>query len=367
MKPIPILAHSDPSNARQALAEPLVFGRVFADLMASARHDPARGWHAAQVGPFQTIPMSPAAKVLHYGLEIFEGHKAYRWPDGSVALFRHRQNAERLNASARRMAMPEVPTQLQIALTEGLVDQLRDWVPNEAGSSLYLRPTLIGTEPALGIGPAQSHLYFIIASPVGPYFSQGFASVSIRVDEKHIRAAPGGVGSAKTGGNYAAGLLAQEQAKADGFDQVLFLDALERRYLEELAGMNVFVLLDGALCTPPLGDTILAGITRRSLFECAADLGIEAREQPLAIDEVLADIRSGRLSEMMAVGTGAIITPIGELGVGGKRIRIGDGQPGPVTTRLYDTLTGIQQGQIDDPYGWMQVVEPARNNSSAAA
>ena len=351
---IRIERRSDPARARAALSGPLPFGQVLADLMLRIEHDPERGWHDAVVGPLAPITLSPAAKVLHYSQEIFEGHKAYRWPGGEVALFRPELNAARFNASARRLGMPEIPEALQLAATELLVDLLREWTPPEPGA-LYVRPTMIGVDPALGVGPSRDQLYYVICCPVGPYFG-GFEDIAVLVEEREVRAAPGGVGTAKTGGNYAAGIPAQRRAKEAGFDQVLWLDAVQHRYIEELNAMNVFLVQDGVLLTPPTSGTILPGITRRSLLGLAEEAGIEAEERPLDIDEVARGIASGTVTEMFAVGTAVVVTPIGALGYKGQRLEISPGRPRAVARRLFEELTGIQFGRVPDRHGWMRVI-----------
>ncbi len=357
---IRIAAHSDPARAAACLAQPLAFGRSFADLMVTIRCAADRGWHDAAVVPFAPLRLSPAAKVLHYSQEIFEGHKAYRWPSGQVALFRPELNARRLNRSARRMCLPEIPVELQLSAIDTLTHLLRAWVPGQPATSLYLRPAIIGTEGALGVSPSAEHLYFVIASPVGPYFP-ACACVSILVEQEQVRAACGGVGAAKTGGNYAAGLDAQRRATEQGFDQVLWLDAAERRYVEELGAMNVFAVVDGVLVTPPLGGTILPGITRQSLLELAPELGLAAREQPLPIDELVAGLGSGSVSELFAVGTAAVVTPVGALGYRGKRHVVGAGKPGPIVERVRRAITDLQHGRAPDRRGWMHVVNgPAK-------
>lgn len=362
---IQMKAYSSQRRAAESRARLPRFGKDFVDLMAHIHHSAERGWHQAEILPFGPLLLSPAAKALHYGLEIFEGHKAYRWPDNQVALFRPDNNARRMNRSAVKMGLPELPEELQQEVTERLVDAVRDWVPDQPGSSLYLRPTMLATEGALGITPATEHLFFVIAGPAGPYFPGGFASIAVNVERGLIRAAAGGVGDAKTGGNYAAGMAAKARARAAGCDDVLFLDATLHRYIEELSGMNVFVVEGERLLTPPLGGTILPGITRRSLIELAPDLGLAVEERPLAIDDLLDGIRDGRFSEMMAVGTAAVVTPIGALRDDGETVELGDGEPGPVTRKLYDTITGIQYGRLPDHRGWMRVVEPALSVSKA--
>ena len=352
-------AASDPARAAETLAKPLSFGTTFADLMVVAKHTKDRGWHDAAIVPFAPLSLSPAAKVLHYGLEIFEGHKAYRWDNGEVALFRPDSNAERLNASATRMRLPTVPIDLQRNATLRLIDLLRDWVPNVPGSSLYVRPMLIATDPALGVVPAATHMYLILAALAGPYFAGGFSGISIVTETLQPRAVPGGIGEAKTGANYAAGMDAKARAKEAGFDEVLFLDAIEHRYLEELSGMNVFVVEEGKrLITPPLGGTILRGITRRSILELASDLDLDTEERPIAVDDVVRGIDDGTITEMMAVGTAAVVTPIGHLTLRDKRHTLGDGTPGPGARRVYDAITGIQYGRLPDRREWMRVVRP---------
>ncbi len=349
---ITVRAHSNPDAAKAALAGDLPFGRIFADLMFTARHDQERGWHDAEIAAFQNFSISPSAKVFHYGLEIFEGHKVYRQQDGTTALFRPDLNAERLNRSARRMSLPEVPLSLQREATLTLVDAVRDWVPSGAFTSLYLRPTLIGTEPALGIKPSCEHLYFIIASPTGPYFKGEKSAISLRVEDQYIRAASGGTGFAKAGGNYGGGMLGKKRALETGYDEVLWLDAETRRTVEELGGMNAFIVKDGKLLTPPLSSTILDGITRKSLLALAAHLGIPAAEEPIDIDDLFVDIETGRITEVMAVGTAAVITPVGRIGHKNRIVDL-DGDFGPVAKRLYQTLTDIQYGRTEDPFGWM--------------
>jgi branched-chain amino acid aminotransferase len=350
--PITVTDHSDPTLAKTALSQDLVFGKIFADLMFTARHDEVNGWHDAKIAAFQNLSISPAAKVFHYGLEIFEGHKVYRQNDGGIALFRPRLNALRLNRSASRMCLPEVPVDLQMEAVFALVGRIKAWVPEEADSSLYLRPTLIGVESALGIKPSREHLYFIIASPVGPYFKSKAASVTVRVEDETIRAAEGGSGFAKAGGNYGGGMMGKKRALDNGFDEVLWLDAKNRRTIEELGGMNAFVVKQGMLITPPLSSTILDGITRRSVLELASHLGIPHSEESIDINEMLLDIEKGRITEVMAVGTAAVITPVSRIGYKDRVVELQDGF-GPVARRLYQTLTDIQYGRSADPFGWM--------------
>ncbi len=356
MSLVTIEATASSDAAREALKSDLGFGRLFADLMLTARHTAERGWHEVRIVPYGPLSLSPAAKVLHYGLEIFEGHKAYKWPSGDVALFRPEANAQRLNASARRLCLPEVPVEHQLAWTDALIHAVRDWVPQSEGSSAYVRPTLIATEPSLGVRPASEHLYYVIVSPVGPYFKGGFKPISVLVEPELVRASVGGIGAAKTGGNYAAGLLGQERAIRAGFDQVLWLDSVRHERLEELNAMNVMVVQGKNLVTPPLTDTILAGVTRRSVLELAPDLGLAPVERPITITEVADGIASGSVTELFAVGTAAVVTPIGSLGHSGAKLTVGDGQPGTQTRRIYEAITAIQFGLAEDRHGWMRVV-----------
>ncbi len=337
----------------EALADPK-FGTVFTDHMVVLDYDADRGgWHSAAVLPRGPIPLDPAASVLHYAQEIFEGMKAYRHPDGGLALFRPEENARRFNASARRMAMPEIPVELFLESLRQLLAMDREWVPGGEGASLYLRPFMFASEAFLGVRPARQYKFIVIASPAGAYFKSGHAAVKIWVSRDYVRAAPGGTGAAKTGGNYAAGLVPQSQGIARGCDQVVFLDAVERRWIEELGGMNLFFVFDdGSVVTPPLG-TILPGITRDSLITLLRDEGLAVREEPYSIDQWRADAVSGRLVETMACGTAAVVTPVGTVLDANDEFTIGGGSAGQITQKLRDRLTGIQTGRHPDPHGWV--------------
>ncbi|GAB4369259.1 MAG: branched-chain amino acid aminotransferase [Acidobacteriota bacterium] len=334
------------------------FGKVFSDRMFVARWTEERGWHDLAIEPYAPIPLDPAANVLHYAQEVFEGLKAYGWQDGRVALFRPEMNGRRLNQSAERMCMPTVPEPMWRDAIETLVDLERAWVPTDGEGSLYIRPTMIGTEPSLGVKVSNSFLFYVIVGPAGPYFPTGFKPVRIWVTREFVRAAVGGIGFAKTAGNYAASLLPGRIAAEKGCSQVLYLDARERRYIEELGGMNVFCRFGGRLVTPPLTGSILPGVTRDSILRLAPDLGYEVEERPIAIDEIVDGARSGELGEMFAVGTAAVVTAIGELVVEDEPVRIGDGGVGETATQLYRKLTDIQYGRGPDPYGWTRIVEP---------
>jgi branched-chain amino acid aminotransferase len=318
------------------------------------RHSEGRGWHEGKLGPRADFHLDPAAMVFHYSQEIFEGMKAYRLPDGGAALFRPDANARRFHNSASRLAMAPLPEELFLESVRALVRADRDWIPSTDGGALYLRPFMIATEVALGTKPAGDYLYCVVASPVGAYFKGGAQAVTLWVSENYTRAAPGGTGAAKCGGNYAASLAAQAEGTREGCDQVVFLDAVERRWVEELGGMNVFFTFDdGSLQTPPLTGTILPGVTRDSLIKLARDLGLTVREEPYAVDQWQADAGSGRLRESFACGTAAVVAPIGKVKGRKHSFTIGDGGAGPVTGRLKMALTDIQFGRAPDRHGWL--------------
>jgi len=342
-----------PADRDALLADP-GFGKLFSDHMVTIEWDEGRGWHDPVVGPLAPLPLHPAAAVLHYAQEIFEGLKAYRLADGAMALFRPDANAARFNASARRLAMPELPEELFVEACRQLVAVDGDWFPNIEGGSLYLRPFMVATEAFLGVRPAKSYKFIVIASPAGNYFKSGAPAVSIWVSQ-YTRAAPGGTGAAKCGGNYAASLVPQAEALARGHDQVVFLDAAEHKWIEELGGMNLyFVFDDGSLVTPPLSGTILPGITRESLLTLAREEGLTVREEKYSIDQWRADAASGRLVETFACGTAAVVTPVGRVtdpALG--EFVIGSGGPGQMTQRLRARLVSIQRGEAADPHGWV--------------
>lgn len=343
-----------PVAERTRLLENPGFGRVFTDHMATVRYAHDKGWYDAMIEPRAPLSMDSATAVLHYAQEIFEGLKAYRLADGGTALFRPDMNAKRFRNSAERMAMAALPEQVFLDSIRAIVRRERDWIPTIDGGSLYLRPFMFASEVFLGVKPSAEFLYAVIASSVGAYFKSGAPAVSLWVSESYTRAAPGGTGAAKCGGNYASSLVAQAEAIRHGCDQVLFLDAVERRWIEELGGMNIFfVFSDGSIATPPLTGTILPGITRDSLLVLAADLGIDAREQPYTIDEARKDAESGRLAEAFACGTAAVITPIANMKTATGGFQIGDGKPGPVSQRLLTHLSGIQRGTVEDVHGWL--------------
>jgi branched-chain amino acid aminotransferase len=345
-----------PADKRAELLKNPGFGRVFSDHMVTIRYHESQGWHDARVEPRAPIPMDPAAAVLHYAQEIFEGLKAYRTANGGATLFRPIENARRFNQSAERLAMPELPEAVFLEAVDQLVNIDREWIPDGDGS-LYIRPFMFANEIFLGVKPSSDYLFIVIASSVGAYFKTSAPAVSVWVSQDYTRAAPGGTGAAKCGGNYASSLLAQAEATKHGCDQVVFLDAVEQRWVEELGGMNIFFVFDdGSMVTPPLGGTILPGITRSSLLTLAKDKGIAVREERYSIQQWKADAASGRLREAFACGTAAVVTPIGTVRGTDGEFTIGNGGSGAKTEELKATLVGIQRGKAADPHGWIHKV-----------
>jgi branched-chain amino acid aminotransferase len=330
------------------------FGRHFTDHMVMATWTAADGWHDAQVKPYGPLLLDPSAAVLHYAQEIFEGLKAYQHADGSVWSFRPEANAERFRRSARRLALPELPAEDFLTSIRSLVEVDAAWVPSGGETSLYLRPFMFASEGFLGVRPAAEVTYCVIASPAAAYFSGGLKPVSIWLSTDYSRAAPGGTGDAKCGGNYAASLAAQLEATAHGCDQVCFLDAVERRWVEELGGMNLyFVLDDGTVVTPELTGTILEGVTRMSILQIAADLGHPVVERRVGIDEWREGAASGRITEVFACGTAAVVTPVGRLASADGEVVTGDGSTGPVTSAVRQALLDLQYGRATDRHGWL--------------
>lgn len=346
-----------PADKRDALLVSPGFGKLFTDHMAVVNYSVDKGWHNARVTARQPFTLDPAAAVLHYAQEIFEGLKAYRAPGGKAMLFRPEQNARRFARSADRLAMPEVPEDLFLKAIEELVRIDIDWIPDGDGASLYIRPFMFASEAFLGVRPAHEYIFCVIASPVGPYFSGGDKGVTIWVETEAARATPGGTGAAKCGGNYAGSLQAQANASEHGCDQVVYLDSRERRWVEELGGMNVFfVMNDGTLQTPPAGDTILHGITRASILELAAELGLTPREEPYSFAQWQQDAASGKLTEVFACGTAAVITGIGHIRHANGEFSIGNGATGPISNQIKTRLSAIQRGQAEDTHGWTRLV-----------
>jgi branched-chain amino acid aminotransferase len=344
------------ADARADMLKDPGFGRVFTDHMVTIRWTRDRGWHDAQVRAREPISLDPAAAVLHYGQEIFEGLKAYTRGDGSIALFRPEQNAHRFQASAARLAMPELPESVFLQAVDELVKIDSAWIPGDEGS-LYLRPFMFATEAFLGVRPSYEYLFVLIASSVGSYFKGGAKAVTVWLSDRYTRAAEGGTGAVKCGGNYAASLLAQAEAIEHGCDQVVFLDAAEHRWVEELGGMNVFFVFDdGSLTTPPLSGTILPGITRDSIITLARGEGRTVREERYSIEQWRADAASGKLREAFACGTAAVVSAIGRIKSANGDILIGDSDGGPITAALKAKLVGIQRGDVADAEGWVRKI-----------
>jgi branched-chain amino acid aminotransferase len=330
----------------------LGFGQIFTDHMFLADFQEEKGWYDPRIEPYGPIPMDPAAAVLHYAQGVFDGLKAFRGVDGKIRLFRPQKHVERMNNSAKRMCIPPLDPGMALESIVKLVGMERDWVPKTIGTSLYVRPTIVATEAFLGVRPAKSYVYFVILSPVGAYYPEGMAPVKIRVEERYVRAVEGGLGEAKTGANYAASLMPGEEAKHEGYTQVLYLDGVHRRYLDEVGTMNLMVRIGDEVLTPPLAGTILPGVTRDSVLTLLKDWGIQATERAIGIDEVLAAHKAGTLKEVFGTGTAAVISPVGELAYRGEKMVIGGGQIGPLTQRLYDAIVGIQYGTAADPHHW---------------
>jgi len=354
-----VRAHPGPLSADQrerAMTDP-AFGMVYTDHLARATWRLGEGWGDRRIEPFEDLTLHPGATVLHYGQQAFEGLKAYQWADGSVRLFRAEANAARLAASARRMSLPEVPQEDFMASIAALVKADRDWVPTAPESSLYLRPLLMGTEACLGVRPSHTVEYVLMACPVGAYFPAGVKPVKIWVAQEFHRAGAGGTGQAKTAGNYASSMLPQQQAQDHGCEQVLFLDAREDKYIEELGGMNVFVVMvDGSVVTPRVTGTILEGVTRMSILDLLADDGRSVTERDITLEELRDGIASGEVAEMFACGTAAVVTPVERLVSPEFDEVIRDGEAGEVTMGLRQRLTDIQYGRAEDTFGWMQTV-----------
>jgi branched-chain amino acid aminotransferase len=334
----------------------LVFGKVFSDHMFVMDYRNGE-WQDARIVPYQDFRLDPAAMVLHYGQGIFEGMKAYRCRDGRIHLFRPEKNCERFNRSARRMCMPEIDTAFQVEAIKTLVKQDVEWIPHSMGASLYIRPTMIASEPALGVRPANQFLFYVITGPVGAYYPEGFNPIKIFISDEYVRAVRGGVGDAKTMANYAASLYAAEDAKKRGFTQVLWLDAVERRYVEEVGTMNIFFRIKDELVTPPLTGSILPGVTRDSVIQLARHWGIKVNERLITIEEVLESIHSGDMREIFGTGTAAVISPVGKICYKNEYSQVQDGAVGELSQKIYDEIVGIQYGEKDDPFGWVQEVK----------
>jgi len=330
----------------------LVFGKYYTDNMFIMDYTEGIGWHDPRIVPYQPISLDPAAMVFHYAQESFEGLKAYRTSDGSVQLFRPDKNAERMQSTHRRMCIPEVPVEDFVQAVKTLVSVEKEWVPSEPETSLYIRPFVIATEPHLGVKPSSTYMFMVITSPVGAYYEEGMNPVKIFVEDEYVRAAPGGTGFIKCGGNYAASLISQVKAHDLGYSQVLWLDGVERKYVEEVGSMNIFFKIDGTFYTAPTSGTVLPGITRMSCIELLKKWGYTVEEKHVAITDIMKSAKEGKLEEVFGTGTAAVISPVGELRYENDVAEINGFKTGEITQKLYDTLTGIQWGKIPDDMNW---------------
>ena len=331
----------------------LVFGKAMTDHMLIIDYDAGQGWHDARIIPYGPLQIDPAAKVLHYAEEIFEGLKAYRTADGSIQLFRVRDNIDRMNKSADRLCLPQIPEELAVSAIKKLVEVEQDWVPREKDTSLYIRPFMIGLDAALGVHSSHHVQFIVVVCPVGAYYPEGLNPVKIYIENEDVRAVKGGTGMAKTGGNYAASLRAGNRAEERGYSQVLWLDGVHRKYIEEVGAMNVMFKVNGKILTPDLNGSVLDGITRRSCIQLLKDWGYEVEERRISAEELFDAAESGALEEAWGTGTAAVVSPIGELAMDGRKVTVSGGKIGEITQKLYDELTSIQWGRTADPHGWI--------------
>ena len=350
------ITRTETPKEKPAKGQKLGFGKIFTDHMFVMNYTEGQGWHDARVVPFQNISLSPAAMVYHYGQEMFEGLKAYKGDDGEVYLFRPDMNAKRTNASNERLVIPELPEEDFVQAVKAVVDVDRDWVPTEPGTSLYIRPFIIATDEFLGVAPSKTYLFMIILSPSGAYYESGLAPVGIWIEDEYVRAVRGGMGFAKTGGNYAASLIAQQKAHDAGYSQVLWLDGVERKYIEEVGAMNIFFKINGTVITPALNGSILPGITRNSVLELCRSWGYPVEERKISADELIEAQKNGTLEECWGTGTAAVISPVGKLRYVDEVMTINGGNIGELSQKLYDTITGIQTGKLADERGWRVTV-----------
>ncbi len=339
-------------KAKPADENKLGFGKIFTDHMFEVDYCTEKGWYNPRVLPFHNLELSPASMVFHYGQEMFEGLKAYKTADGRVLLFRPDCNIERANNSNRRLMIPQIPEDLFLEALKTIVKVDEDWIPTAEGTSLYIRPFVIATDPFLGVRPGDTYKFIIILSPSGAYYPEGLNPVKIWIEDEYVRAVKGGIGEAKTGGNYVASLAAQVKAHEAGYSQVLWLDGVERKYIEEVGAMNIFFKINGTVVTPMLNGSILPGVTRRSCIELCKDFGLPVEERKISVEELTEAARTGALEECWGSGTAAVISPVGHLRYEDEVFRIGDGGIGEVSQKLYDTVTGIQLGKLEDTKGW---------------
>lgn len=334
----------------------LGFGKFFTDHMFIMDYSQEKGWHDARIVPFGRLDIHPASTVLHYGSEIFEGLKAYRRADGEVQLFRPIENIRRMNRSAERMCLPTIPEDVALDCLLKFIELEKDWVPSSKGTSLYIRPFMFGNDETLGVHAVKNAKFVIITSPVGSYYKEGLNPVKIMIESQDVRAVRGGTGEAKCGGNYAASNRAGERAEKLGYSQVLWLDGVERKYIEEVGAMNVMFKINGEIITPMLSGSILPGITRKSIIELLNSKGYKVSERLLSVDELATALKNGTLEEAWGCGTAAVVSPIGELCYNGEKFIINNGEIGQTTQYLYDTLTGIQWGTVEDTFGWIKTL-----------
>lgn len=335
---------------------PLVFGTIFTDHMYVMEYSTEKGWHDPAIMPYQPITLDPSAMVFHYGQEMFEGLKAYKTEDGRILLFRPDKNAERAVNSNRRLMIPEIPVEDFINGVKTLVELDQAWIPTKEGTSLYVRPFVIATDPFLGVRPSNTYKFIIILSPVGAYYPEGLNPVKIWIEDEYVRAVRGGIGEAKAGGNYVASMAAQVKAHEEGYSQVLWLDGVERKYIEEVGAMNIFFKINGTVVTPVLNGSILPGVTRNTCIELCKEWGLPVEERRISVDELEEAARTGALEEVWGTGTAAVISPVGHLRYVNDVFQIGDGGIGEISQKLYDTVTGIQLGKIQDTHGWTMEV-----------
>ncbi|WP_066646187.1 branched-chain amino acid aminotransferase [Christensenella timonensis] len=334
----------------------LGFGTIFSDYMFIMRYTEGQGWHDAEIKKYEDFKISPAATVFHYSQEVFEGLKAYRQVNGDIVLFRAKDNFKRMNNSARRLAMPLFDEAFAHQALRELVKIDQDWIPHQKGTALYIRPNYIGMDPFIGVRAAREYAFYIMMGPVGAYYANGLQPVKILIEKEYTRSAKGGMGFAKTGGNYAASLIAGVEAHGQGCDQVLWLDAEERKYVEEVGSMNIMFVIDGKLVTPELDGCILPGITRDSVMTIARDMGIEVEERRVSVEEVVETAKSGAMSEAFGTGTAAVVSPVGEFMYGDETVTVAGGKMGKLALEFYDILTGIQYGEIKDKFGWTETI-----------
>lgn len=336
--------------------QPLGFGHIFTDHMFVMNYTEGKGWHDPRIVPYGEISIEPSAMVFHYGQSMFEGMKAYRGKDDTIYLFRPDMNAKRANQSNQRLCIPEIPEDMFVEAVKAVVDVDRDWVPSDPGTSLYIRPFVIATDAFLGVAPSKTYLFMVILSPSGAYYESGLEPVGIWIEDEYVRAVKGGMGFAKTGGNYAASLIAQVKAHDSGYSQVLWLDGVERKYIEEVGAMNICFKIAGKVVTPMLNGSILPGITRNSILQVCRDWGYEVEERRISVDELVAAAKDGSLEEVFGTGTAAVVSPVNKLRYEDDVMNIGDGSIGELTQKLYDELTGIQWGEREDTRGWRVTV-----------